>query len=569
MSASTRREIISALACSGLGVASGAVLNGQTVARRSSPPRSGTFLDLVRPPDRASVYLGLREQVRLDRSGGAWEAKGIRVRTEPGTNGLSVYLSAPSTRPTHVHLRWNLSVAGHIVALGDHWERSYGDLHWSGLVPERVMPWYFMTRDADSLHGYGVKTGAASLAFWQLDPAGASLWLIVGNGGAGVELGGRELMAATIVSRRGDPGDDPMHAARAFCRMMCGAPRPVPSVICGSNDWYYAYGKNTAEQILRDADLMSSVAPPAGDRPFTIIDDGWQNRNAFPDMPGLALAIRDRHVRPGLWLRPLQAPQDAPPDLLLPKGRFRANRNATLAYDPTVPDALEAVLAKVQQAVGWGYELVKHDYSTYEIFGQWGFEMRGQPALPGWSFRDRSRTSAEIVRDFYAAIRRAAGEQTILIGCNTIGHLAAGLVEVQRTGDDTSGRSWERTRRMGVNTLACRLPQHRAFFVLDADCVPITAATPWSSNRQWLDLVAHSGTALLVSPEPGAVGDEQRAALREAFQLAHAAGDESRPVDWFSSTTPGIWEFSGRRGPARTRRTYDWYDQSGAWPFDI
>ena len=37
-----------------------------------------------------------------------------------------------------------------------------------------------------------------------------------------------------------------------------------------------------------------------------------------------------------------------------------------------------------------------------------------------------------------------------------------------RTGDDTSGRIWERTRRMGVNTLAFRLPQHNAFYHIDA-----------------------------------------------------------------------------------------------------
>lgn len=64
-----------------------------------------------------------------------------------------------------------------------------------------------------------------------------------------------------------------------------------------------------------------------------------------------------------------------------------------------------------------------------------------------------------------------------MIGCNTVGHLAAGLVQVQRTGDDTSGRQRERTRRMGVKTLAFLLAQHNRLFVLDADCVPCTPQT--------------------------------------------------------------------------------------------
>jgi alpha-galactosidase len=460
------------------------------------------------------------------------------------------------------------------------------------------MPWYFLTRDAESLHGYGVKTAGGALCFWQVDPEGVSLWLNVCNGGSGVDLGERELLAAIVVSRAGDPGEEPVRAAKAFCAKMCDGVRPAPCVVYGSNDWYYAYGKNSAEQIVRDAELMSSLAPAKGDRPVTIIDDGWQNTKAYPDMAALAQAIRQRGVRPGLWIRPLQAPPDAAPALLLPKERFRANRRAALAYDPTIPEALECVLGKVKEATAWGYELVKHDYTTYELFGQWGFEMKAQPTLPDWSFHDRSRTNAEIVRELYAGIRRAAGDRTILIGCNTIGHLAAGLFEVQRTGDDTSGRNWERTRRMGVNTLACRLPQHRTFFLLDADCVPITTATPWSCNKQWLDLVARSGTVLLVSPEPAAIGDEQRQALREAFQIVQSAGDDVRPLDWQATTTPSRWEFGppslapthgelrrghavaaqtsmraaeagDRRGQGRVQRKYDWYQQTGAWPYDV
>ena len=86
-----------------------------------------------------------------------------------------------------------------------------------------------------------------------------------------------------------------------------------------------------------------------------------------------------------------------------------------------------------------------------------------------------------------------------MLGCNVVGHLAAGLVHAQRTGDDTSGRGWERTRRMGVNTLAFRLAYHRRFCTLDADCVANTPLTDWSKNRQFLDLIARSGTALFVS----------------------------------------------------------------------
>jgi len=204
----------------------------------------------------------------------------------------------------------------------------------------------------------------------------------------------------------------------------------------------------SAEQIIRDAELMASFAPAGTTRPFTVIDDGWTDKTAFPDMADLAHAIRERHVRPGLWIRPLRAPAGTTDGLLLPNERFGPDRNAALAYDPTIPEALAHIVDNVRQAVSWGYELIKHDYSTFELFGRWGCQMGAQITFPGWNFHDRSKTSAEIVRELYTEIRNAAGD-AILIGCNTIGHLAAGLFEVQRTGVDTSGKQWERTRRMG------------------------------------------------------------------------------------------------------------------------
>ena len=119
---------------------------------------------------------------------------------------------------------------------------------------------------------------------------------------------------------------------------------------------------------------------------------------------------------------------------------------------------------------------------------------------------------------------------------------------------------------MGVNTLAFRLPQHGRFFSIDADCVPITAAVPWSLTEQWLRAVVATGSVLLVSPEPGAVGAEQKRALREAFlQVGAAASRPAEPVDWVESRTPGVW-----RGAGRPEARYGWVDaEAGASPFPI
>jgi alpha-galactosidase len=525
------------------------------------------FIDVLRIPDGAFALAGRANRISLTRSQSTWQAQGVEVAFTLGEKELPIRISAPGRELTHVHLRWNADLPSNIRCLGDHWERSYGDLAWRGIIPERVMPWYFATFDGAACHSYGVKTAAGSLCFWQVDPEGVSLWLNLCNGGDGIQLGSRQLPAATIVTRRGGNGEDPLSCIHAFCRQMCGKPRLPSTPIYGSNDWYYAYGKNSADQTLRDADLLAEVSAGNTVRPFAVIDMGWENSPQFPDMTDLPSQIRRRNVRPGIWIRPLLAPPMTRRDLLVPDARFSSQKDrfAELAYDPTIPDALELAIAKVKQVAGWGFELVKHDFSTYDLLGKWGFEMSAEPTSAGWRFHDRRLTNAEIIRNFYIAIREAAGDRTLVLGCNTIGHLGAGIFELQRTGDDTSGETWERTRRMGVNTLAFRLPQHDAFFALDADCIGITKSIPWELNRQWLDLIAKSGTTLFVSPSPDATGPEQRIAMKAAFSVAASGGARLSPGDWMDSTTPERWSPASGAGEIR----YRWTTPDGASPFPL
>jgi alpha-galactosidase len=215
------------------------------------------------------------------------------------------------------------------------------------------------------------------------------------------------------------------------------------------------------------------------------------------------------------------------------------------------------VKADFKRLNSWGYGLIKHDFTTYDIFGRWGFEMGSDITNGGWMFADSGRTSAEIINNLYKAIRDGAGDAA-LIGCNTIGHFGAGLFELQRTGDDTSGRAVERTRKMGINSLAFRMPQNNTFFAADADCVGLTDAIPWDQNKQWLDLLARSGTALFVSADPDFMGTEQKAALREAYTIAAKPTVAGEPLDWLETTCPRHWKFGD------DLVTYDWETFPGA-----
>jgi alpha-galactosidase len=542
-----------------------ALSGGLPMVAAGQTRRADGYADILRPPDFAAVFLE-NQTLALARTGRRWTANGISIEAEPNGSELPIRIEAPEAALMRVRLRWKANVPERWRILNDQWERSYGDLEWRGILGERILPWYFLAFDGQATHGYGVATGAASFAFWQVDPVGISLWIDLRNGGGAVRLGQRTLEAARVRIRRGGKDETAFEAARRFCHVLCAQPRLASAPVYGGNNWYYAYGRDcSASDIQRDSGLIAELAPAGGNRPFMVIDDGWSVTNTagpwergndrFPDMPGLAAAMKRQGVRPGIWLRPLFTTAEVPDGARL---RGRDGRNSIL--DPTIPDMLETVRRDIRRMASWGFELIKHDYTSFDLLGRWGFGMGADLTDPGWHFADRSVTTAEATLALYRAIREAAGG-ALVIGCNTFGHLAAGLFELQRTGDDTSGRDFHRTRRMGVNTLAFRGPQHRAFFDLDADCAAITPQLPWDLASRWLDLLACSGTALFVSPDPKALNSISKQAIQRAFAAAAAPHQIAEPLDWMETTTPGRWRVEGRTV------AYDWYGPEGGTPF--
>jgi len=558
----TRRQFIG----NAMRSAAGAALVGKSAAPvflAGAPPRG--FVDLLRPPDVVGVQSDSAELRLVDAGGGRWSKDDVVVTTAVLSGALSVSLATSKTTIKRIHMRWRGRLPDMPLILGDAWERGYGDLEWRGWAPDRVMPWYAATSDRSGTHAYGVRTSARAFCFWQIDPQGVSLWADVRSGAAGLKLGERVLDVCDVVCRAGREGESSFAALRAFCATMCAKPRLPASPIYGSNDWYWAYGKNSADTVLTDAQHIVELSPTGRNRPFVVIDDGWQpvrgqsrtgvgtwdrGNEKFPDMSGLAQAVGRAGARPGIWIRPLQAPADAPDAWRLARDRA--------FLDPTVPEARQKVVDDIARLKQWGFELIKHDYTTYDVFGRWGFQMGAALTRDGWTFASGpTRTTAEVIDDLYHAIRDAAGD-SLIIGCNTVSHLSAGRFEVCRVGDDTSGTEWARTRKMGVNTLAFRGPQHGTFYVADADCVGVTNAIPWSYNRQWLDLVSRSGTMLFVSLAPDALGAEQRRDLKAALALAAAPLPLGEPLDWQRNVYPSRWRLMGRE------RTYDWVGADGA-----
>jgi alpha-galactosidase len=333
---------------------------------------------------------------------------------------------------------------------------------------------------------------------------------------------------------------------------MCPNPVLPKQPVYGFNDWYCDYGKNSADNVLYYAAFVARLAPKGPNRPFMVIDDGWQvkgggtghggpwdNSNAkFPSMGQLAKEIKQMNVRPGIWVHLLTAQEDHP-------SSWRLKNNSKI-LDISKPEVRQYVIRIMKNLRSWGYELIKHDYSTRDISGSWG-KSGGASDTATWAFSDRTRTTAEIITDHYRSIREGGGD-ALIIGCNTIGHLAAGIFEISRIGDDTSGNDWSRVVKMGVNSLAFRGPQNDAFFAADADCVGESKkdVIPWALNRQWLQLVSQSGTPLFISFKKESVTPEQENEIAFALENASKKQPLAEPLDWFETIQPAKWKLMGK-----------------------
>lgn len=472
-----------------------------------------------------------------------------------------VTLRAKNTPLEEISLRWDFPMPDNTLFCADHWERGYGDLEWRGYVPERPMPWYFYAVCGSVFGGFGVRVRPDAFCHFKADKGGITLTADVRSGGRGCILGGREITCFETVCDEYE-GVELFECEKAFTSLMpSGAVFPEKPVY-GFNNWYYAYGNSSAEEILENTVHLARLTNGLENRPFMVIDDGWQEHrldgdgfiggswrkgNAkFPDMQKLAADIAEFNVLPGIWCRPTQnKSEDIPDEWFLNKAEY--------LLDISVPGVLDYIAKDIDTICEWGYKLIKYDYSTFDLTSKWGREMGGRVSANGVCFRDRSKTSAMLIKELYKTVYEAAKGRALILGCNTIGHLGVGYMHLDRTGDDTSGREWNTTRKMGVNTLAFRMAQQNSFYFVDADCAGLTKKVPWEKNSQWLELLAKSGTPLFVSVAPDTLNDEQNAFLSEMLAYASLPHQVAVPLGMTNDITPENWLLNGKV------KHFNWY----------
>lgn len=448
-----------------------------------------------------------------------------------------------------ISITWEHKFPENTLVLGDAWERSYGDLCFRPVNENHNAPWYFIAQSGNTVLGVGVKTGANAFVNFTYNETSVTALIDARCGSEATVLGGRKICLCEFVFKEYSDVSS-FEAAKDFCREMCDKPLLPQKPIYGGNDFYYYYGHSTAETIVQNASFIGEMSKGFENRPYMVVDDGWETtfctgpwtvNDKFRDMKKLAKNIKNENVLPGIWVRFLCDKNPIIPDW------WRIERNGKKEFlDPSVPDVLDYISQTIGIFRAWGYRMIKHDFSTVDMFGHYGFEITDTiTKIDNWHFADTSRTSAEIVKEYYKTILAAAGKDMTILGCNTIPHLIAGYAHCNRIGDDTSGREWARTKKMGINTLAYRMVQHDTFYSADADCVG-TLSVPWEKNVQWLKMLALSGTALFISTNDAELTPEMKSDIRGAFELAQKGEMKLTPLEWGENLTPERWLCDGK-----------------------
>lgn len=460
---------------------------------------------------------------------------------QDGHPSLKLMAVAEKSAIKAIRCTWKHPMAPHLLFLGDDWCAGRGNFQWRTMDPLRLFPWYVLLRGSEETVALGVMAQCAAFAAWNVTPRGISLHLDVRNGTSGVQLAGRVLDVATILFCRYER--PPMAAARRFCSLL--SPEPLfPNLPV-----YGLITKPTGEpardrkHLLEECDTLALACNGLTNRPFQILDAGWEGREE--ELSLAAGELPRRGVRPALTRRLLHDPAGR-----LPREWHQAAFPDYL--DLSLPQVLEEMQRQVRQCADQGFELLRHISTTEDALH--GLFHTPTCAPETWAFARREKTNAELLVDFYRALRHSMGDM-LLYGEDLPSTLAAGLLHLCRISRNTSqdspfAPSLNLHRR--INALAFRLCQNGTYYTLDPGPLELSPALGWKGLQCAALLFSHSSTAFFVSlHEQCPLTAKAFRELSRAFASASIGNVQAIPVDWLENTFPEQWTIDGQPLPLK------------------
>jgi len=347
--------------------------------------------------------------------------------------------------------------------------------------------------------------------------------------------------------------------------------KPAPSGYC---TWYSKpHGGAADEKSL--AELAAFAHDKLGPFGFNLvqIDDHWQvlprdyttykPKGPYPSgMKGTAETLNKLGMTAGLWFIPFGWDPKSETfkdhqDYFVhrPDGSLYEVKWAGTCLDMTHPGArglLEQTVSRMTHE--WGYRYLKID-------GLWtGLAVDILYPKPEYRddkigtavFHDPRKTNVEAYRDGLRLVRKAAGADVFIDGCNVAQNmrtLAAsyGLVDAMRVGRDI-GASWEKI--LPSMTMATRLYFYNGrVWHNDPDCLMLREPLTLEQARAWGSWIAISGQLNLVSEWlPGLPADR----LEIVKRTMPGTGLCGRPIDLFEAGEhPRVWQLTSGKGEDR------------------
>ncbi len=121
---------------------SGTALSGLSFVKRSHA--TGASYHMVQLPVKVIVRLDDGNHELASSGQQTWSYKDISVYLHYSDDALVVKVQSPKDLLHQVLLQWAYPVHNAATVLGDHWERTYGDVFFQSPSFERKMPWYLI-----------------------------------------------------------------------------------------------------------------------------------------------------------------------------------------------------------------------------------------------------------------------------------------------------------------------------------------------------------------------------------------------------------------------------------------
>jgi alpha-galactosidase len=323
--------------------------------------------------------------------------------------------------------------------------------------------------------------------------------------------------------------------------------------------WYFSFVRVTENTVNRN---LASLGDLKGLVEFVQIDDGYEpwpgtwtdwNRK-FPTPPAeTAQRIKDAGFRPGLWLAPFFVSQESPLYRRHPDWVLRSKRGWPLvafihpAWAGHIIYALDVTNPEVQKWLSDTVKTLVHEFG----FEYLKLDFLYAAALPG-ERHDKKATGAMALRKGLEAIREAAGEDTLLLGCGCPLGPAIGIVDVMRVSQDVDIR-WKiplmdfvsgiptgpGARNCLKNNLA-RALMHDALWANDPDCVVMRDVRGGMAEHEIqseLTVMYLSGGQVFLSEDVPGLPKQKLEWLK---RMLPPSGEAAIPLDLFEKDFPEI-----------------------------